>query len=76
LPANARLQNDLVDQLFNSSGKQLARALLLLAQSGKDRAPETVIPKIGQEALAEMVGITRYCVSFFMNRFRKQRFIE
>ncbi|HET9791198.1 MAG TPA: Crp/Fnr family transcriptional regulator [Candidatus Angelobacter sp.] len=73
---NARIQEDLVDQLFNSSEKRLARALLLLAQFGKDGAPETVIPKISQETLAEMVGTTRSRVSFFMNRFRKQGFIE
>jgi CRP/FNR family transcriptional regulator, cyclic AMP receptor protein len=73
---NARIQKDLVDQLFNSSEKRLARALLLLAQFGNDGAPETVIPKISQETLAEMVGTTRSRVSFFMNRFRKQGFIE
>jgi CRP/FNR family transcriptional regulator, cyclic AMP receptor protein len=76
LARNARIQEDLVDQLFNSSEKRLARALLLLAQFGKDGAPETVIPKISQEVLAEMVGTTRSRVSFFMNRFRKLGFIE
>jgi CRP/FNR family transcriptional regulator, cyclic AMP receptor protein len=76
LARNARIQEDLVDQLFNSSEKRLARALLLLAQFGKDEAPETVIPKISQEVLAEMVGTTRARVNFFMNRFRKLGFIE
>jgi CRP/FNR family cyclic AMP-dependent transcriptional regulator len=76
LSRNARVQEDLVDQLFNSSEKRLARALLLLAQFGKEGAPETVIPKISQEVLAEMVGTTRARVSFFMNRFRKLGFIE
>jgi CRP-like cAMP-binding protein len=76
LARNARVQDDLVDQLFNSSEKRLARILLLLAQFGKDRAPEPVIPKISQEVLAEMVGTTRARVNFFMNRFRKLGFIE
>ena len=77
LARNARVQEDLVDQLFNSSEKRLARALLLLAQFGKDgSAPETVIPKISQETLAEMVGTTRSRVNFFMNRFRQMGFIE
>jgi CRP-like cAMP-binding protein len=76
LTRNVRIQEDLVDQLFNSSEKRLARALLLLAQFGKDGAPETVIPKISQEVLAEMIGTTRSRVSFFMNRFRKLGFIE
>jgi len=76
LARNARVQEDLVDQLFNSSEKRLARALLLLAQFGKEGAPETVIPKISQETLAEMIGTTRSRVSFFMNRFRKLGFIE
>jgi CRP-like cAMP-binding protein len=76
LARNARIQEDLVDQLFNSSEKRLARALLLLAQFGKDGVPDTVIPKISQETLAEMVGTTRSRVSFFMNRFRKLGFIE
>jgi len=76
LARNARIQEDLTDQLFNSSEKRLARILLLLAQFGKDGASETVIPKISQEALAEMVGTTRSRVSFFMNRFRKMGFIE
>jgi CRP/FNR family cyclic AMP-dependent transcriptional regulator len=77
LARNARAQEDLVDQLFNSSEKRLARALLLLAQFGKDTTvPETVIPKISQEVLAEMIGTTRSRVNFFMNRFRQLGFIE
>ncbi len=76
LTRNARIQADLVDQLFNSSEKRLARILLLLAQFGKDSKPETVVPKISQELLAEMIGTTRSRVSFFMNRFRKLGFIE
>jgi CRP-like cAMP-binding protein len=76
LSRNIRVQADLVDQLFNSSEKRLARALLLLAQFGKEGAPETVIPKISQETLAEMVGTTRSRINFFMNRFRKLGFIE
>jgi CRP/FNR family cyclic AMP-dependent transcriptional regulator len=76
LARNARVQEDLIDQLFNSSEKRLARILLLLAQFGKNEAvPEPVIPKISQEVLAEMVGTTRARVSFFMNRFRKLGFI-
>ena len=76
LARNARIQEDLIDQLFNSSEKRLARALLLLARFGKESKPEMVIPKISQETLAEMVGTTRSRVSFFMNRFRKLGFIE
>ena len=76
LARNARIQADLVDQLFNSSEKRLARILLLLAQFGKESKPETVVPKISQEVLAEMIGTTRSRVSFFMNRFRKLGFIE
>jgi CRP-like cAMP-binding protein len=76
LSRNLRVQEDLVDQLFNSSEKRLARALLLLAQFGKEGQPETVIPKISQETLAEMVGTTRSRVNFFMNRFRKLGLIE
>ncbi len=76
LTRNARVQADLVDQLFNSSEKRLARILLLLAQFGKESKPETVVPKISQEMLAEMIGTTRSRVSFFMNRFRKLGFIE
>jgi CRP/FNR family cyclic AMP-dependent transcriptional regulator len=76
LARNSRIQEDLVDHLFNSSEKRLARTLLLLAQFGKEGAPETVIPKIKQETLAEMIGTTRARVNFFMNRFRKLGFIE
>ena len=76
LTRNARIQADLVDQLFNSSEKRLARILLLLAQFGKESKPETVVPKISQEILAEMIGTTRSRVSLFMNRFRKLGFIE
>ena len=73
---NARTQADLVDQLFNSSEKRLARILLLLAQFGKTGKPESIIPKLSQETLAGMVGTTRSRVSFFMNRFRKLGFIR
>src|ERR1700686_2881175 len=76
LARNIRYEEDLVDQLFNSSEKRLARVLLLLAQFGKDGKPEVAIPKISQETLAEMVGTTRSRVSFFMNRFRKLGFIR
>jgi CRP/FNR family transcriptional regulator, cyclic AMP receptor protein len=76
LARNIRYEEDLVDQLFNSSEKRLARVLLLLAHFGKDGIPETVLPKISQETLAEMVGTTRSRVSFFMNRFRKLGFIQ
>ena len=76
LTRNIRYEEDLVDQLFNSSEKRLARVLLMLAHYGKEGAPETVVPKISQETLAEMVGTTRSRVSFFMNRFRKLGFIE
>lgn len=76
LSRNARFQEALADQLFNSSEKRLARVLLQLAQFGKDGTPETVVPKITQEMLAEMVGTTRARVSFFMNRFRKMGFIH
>jgi CRP/FNR family transcriptional regulator, cyclic AMP receptor protein len=75
LARNIRYEEDLVDQLFNSSEKRLARVLLMLAQFGKEGVPETVVPKISQETLAEMVGTTRSRVSFFMNRFRKLGFI-
>jgi len=71
-----RIQEDLVDQLFNSSEKRLARALLLLAHFGKEGKPETMIAKISQETLAEMIGTTRSRVSFFMNKFRKLGFID
>jgi len=76
LSRNIRIEEDLVDQLFNSSEKRLARVLLLLANFGKDGKPEPVIPKISQETLAEIVGTTRSRVSFFMNRFRKLGFIQ
>ncbi len=73
---NVRIEEDLVDQLFNSSEKRLARILLLLAHFGKESRPETVIPKVSQETLAAMVGTTRSRVSYFMNRFRKMGFIH
>jgi len=76
LARNIRYEEDLVDHLFNSSEKRLARVLLLLAHFGKEGTPEEVIPKISQETLAEMVGTTRSRVSFFMNRFRKLGFIH
>ncbi len=76
LARNIRYEEDLVDQLFNSSEKRLARVLLLLAHFGKEGTPESVIPKISQETLAEMIGTTRSRVSFFMNRFRKLGFIH
>jgi CRP/FNR family cyclic AMP-dependent transcriptional regulator len=76
LARNLRVEEDLVDQLFNSSEKRLARILLLLANFGKEGKPETVIPSITQEVLAEMVGTTRSRVSFFMNKFRKLGFID
>ena len=76
LSRNIRYEEDLVDQLFNSSEKRLARILLLLAHFGKEGTPETVVPKISQETLAEMIGTTRSRVSYFMNRFRKLGFIH
>jgi len=76
LTRNIRFEADLVDQLFNSSEKRLARILLLLANFGKAGEPQTVIPKISQETLAEIIGTTRSRVSFFMNRFRKMGFIH
>lgn len=76
LARNVRIEEDLIDHLFNSSEKRLARVLLLLANFGKDGRPEGVIPTISQETLAEMIGTTRSRVSFFMNRFRKMGFIE
>ena len=76
LSRNIRIEEDLVDQLFNSSEKRLARVLLLLANFGKEGKPEPVIPKISQETLAEIVGTTRSRVSFFMNRFRKLGFVH
>jgi CRP/FNR family cyclic AMP-dependent transcriptional regulator len=76
LARNIRYEEDLVDQLFNSSEKRLARVLLLLARFGKEGVPETVVPRISQETLAEMVGTTRSRVSYFMNRFRTLGFIH
>jgi CRP-like cAMP-binding protein len=76
LNRSMRIQADLVDQLFNSSEKRLARILLLMAEFGQPGAPGTLIPKISQETLAEMIGATRSRVSFFMNRFRKMGFID
>ena len=76
LARNIRYEEDLVDQLFNSSEKRLARVLLLLAHFGKEGVPHGVVPKMSQETLAEMVGTTRSRVSFFMNRFRKLGFID
>jgi CRP/FNR family cyclic AMP-dependent transcriptional regulator len=76
LTRTIRYEEDLVDQLFNSSEKRLARMLLLLAHFGKEGVPATVIPRISQETLAEMVGTTRSRVSFFMNRFRKLGFVD
>jgi CRP-like cAMP-binding protein len=76
LARNTRLEEDLVDQLFNASEKRLARMLLLLARYGKPDGPRQVLPKISQEVLAEMVGTTRSRVNFFMNKFRKLGFIE
>jgi CRP/FNR family transcriptional regulator, cyclic AMP receptor protein len=76
LSRNIRIEEDLVDQLFNSSEKRLARVLLLLANFGKEDQPDLMIPKLSQETLAEIVGTTRSRVSFFMNRFRKLGFIH
>ena len=76
LARNARVEGDLIDQLFNSSEKRLARTLLLLASYGAQDQPQKVIPKVSQEMLAEMIGTTRSRVSFFMNKFRKLGFIE
>jgi CRP/FNR family transcriptional regulator, cyclic AMP receptor protein len=76
LTRNTRYEEDLIDQLFNSSEKRLARVLLLLAHFGKEGKPEVAIPKISQETLAEMVGTTRSRVNFFMNRFRKLGFVH
>jgi CRP-like cAMP-binding protein len=76
LSRNMRIEEDLVDQLFNSSEKRLARVLLLLANFGKEGKPEPVVAKLSQETLAEMIGTTRSRVSFFMNKFRKLGFIE
>jgi CRP/FNR family cyclic AMP-dependent transcriptional regulator len=76
LTRNIRVEEDLVDQLFNSSEKRLARALLLLARYGTDGRPQKVLPKVSQEMLAEMIGTTRSRVNFFMNKFRKLGFIK
>jgi CRP/FNR family transcriptional regulator, cyclic AMP receptor protein len=76
LAHNIRVEEDLVDQLFNSSEKRLARTLLLLARYGKQDQPERDLPKVSQETLAEMIGTTRSRVNFFMNKFRKLGFIE
>ena len=76
LSRNIRIQEDLVDQLFNSSEKRLARVLLLLAHFGKEGKSDAIIPKVSQEVLAEMIGTTRSRVSFFMNKFRKLGFLE
>jgi CRP/FNR family transcriptional regulator, cyclic AMP receptor protein len=76
LGRNIRIEEDLVDQLFNSSEKRLARTLLLLARYGKQEQPHGTIPQVSQETLAEMVGTTRSRVNFFMNKFRKLGFIE
>jgi CRP-like cAMP-binding protein len=76
LHRNSRVEEDLVDQLFNSSERRLARALLLLAKFGKDAPSESIAPKISHEMLAEMIGTTRARVTFFMNRFRKRGFIS
>ncbi len=76
LARNGRIEEDLIDQLFNSSEKRLARLLLLLANFGKEGRPEPIVGKISQETLAEMIGTTRARVSFFMNKFRKLGFIE
>jgi CRP/FNR family cyclic AMP-dependent transcriptional regulator len=76
LTRNIRIEEDLVDQLFNSSEKRLARALLLLARYGTQSRPVRIVPTISQETLAEMVGTTRSRVNFFLNKFRKLGFIE
>jgi CRP/FNR family transcriptional regulator, cyclic AMP receptor protein len=76
LARNIRVEEDLVDQLFNSSGKRLARTLLLLARYGGSDQPQKVLPKVSQEMLAEMIGTTRPRVNFFMNKFRKLGFIK
>jgi CRP-like cAMP-binding protein len=76
LTRNIRIEEDLVDQLFNSSEKRLARTLLLLARYGKGDTTQLVLPKLSQETLAEMVGTTRSRVNFFMNKFRKLGLIE
>jgi CRP-like cAMP-binding protein len=76
LARSIRIEEDLIDQLFNSSEKRLARTLLLLARYGKNDSPHAVLPAISQETLAEMIGTTRSRVNFFMNKFRKLGFIK
>jgi CRP/FNR family cyclic AMP-dependent transcriptional regulator len=76
LERNIRIEQDLIDQLFNSSEKRLARTLLLLARYGKQDQPQKMLPKVSQEMLAEMIGTTRSRVNFFMNKFRKLGFIR
>jgi CRP/FNR family cyclic AMP-dependent transcriptional regulator len=76
LARNIRIEQDLIDQLFNSSEKRLARTLLLLARYGKQDQPQKMVPKVSQETLAEMIGTTRSRVNFFMNKFRKLGFIK
>ena len=76
LERNVRIEEDLIDQLFNSSEKRLARALLLLSRYGNQDKPQRLLPKIPQETLAEMVGTTRSRINFFMNKFRKMGFIQ
>jgi CRP-like cAMP-binding protein len=76
LSRNIRIEEDLIDQLFNSSEKRLARTLLLLARYGKEDKPHGVLPKVSQEMLAEIIGTTRSRVNFFMNKFRKLGFIR
>jgi CRP/FNR family cyclic AMP-dependent transcriptional regulator len=76
LTRNIRIEEDLIDQLFNSSEKRLARTLLLLSRYGKEDVPQAVLPKVSQEMLAEMVGTTRSRVNFFMNKFKKMGFIK
>jgi CRP/FNR family cyclic AMP-dependent transcriptional regulator len=76
LVRNIRIEEDLIDQLFNSSEKRLARTLLLLARYGEQKQPQKMVPKVSQEMLAEMIGTTRSRVNFFMNKFRKLGFIQ
>ncbi len=76
LSRNIRIEEDLIDQLFNSSEKRLARTLLLLARYGKEDQPQKIVPKVSQEMLAEMIGTTRSRVNFFMNKFRKLGFVR
>jgi CRP/FNR family transcriptional regulator, cyclic AMP receptor protein len=76
LSRNIRIEEDLIDQLFNSSEKRLARTLLLLARYGKQDQPQKIVPKVSQEMLAEMIGTTRSRVNFFMNKFRKLGFVR